>query len=114
MKIKALGDCCKRATQNYERLKKVVQQNGCTCEVVHVSDPAEIAALGCLATPGIAVGNKVVVSGRLLSEKQMKALLDKHGCQTDTSSCCQDTVSSSKNKDGHDCHCGDNGCDDRG
>lgn len=112
MKIQALGGCCSRSTQNYLRAQAAVKVMGCSCEVIHVSDPKEIAALGCLATPGLAIENKVVLSGRLLTVEQMVELLKKHGCcSTTKNDCCQE----SNEKECQDCDCHEQGetpCDD--
>jgi hypothetical protein len=88
MIIKALGGCCSRSTKNYERAVEAVAKMKCDCQVELISDPKEIARLGCLATPGLAIDDKVVVSGRLLSVDQMVELFLAHGCKDKEETCC--------------------------
>lgn len=44
-------------------------------EVGHVTDFAQIAALGVMATPALLVDGKVLASGRVLKKDEVKALL---------------------------------------
>ncbi|MFC1661223.1 thioredoxin family protein [Gemmatimonadota bacterium] len=52
---------------------------GLEARVEKVTDLASIASMGILSTPGLAVDGVVLVTGRLLSARQVKKLLEETG-----------------------------------
>ncbi|MGD9605659.1 MAG: thioredoxin family protein [Bacilli bacterium] len=65
MEIKALGGCCKKSMQNYENAKQAAKLCNISEEVINVTDYNEIAKLGVMSTPGIAINGKAVAWGKL-------------------------------------------------
>lgn len=88
MKIKALGGCCKRSTQNYENIVTAAKELGISDEVEHITDTEEILSLGVMATPGLVIDGKVYSAGRPLSVEQAKAMLE--SAIENSCSCCLD------------------------
>lgn len=76
MKIIALGGCCKNSQKNYENAKKVAEKFG--FEMEHISDMEQIMAYGVMATPALVIDNKVVSTGRVLTEEQIKNIIKKY------------------------------------
>ena len=105
MKIKALGGCCKRSTQNYENIVQAAKELGIEDVVEHVSDTEEILSLGVMSTPGLVIDGKVYSAGSPLTVEQAKAMIE--SAQTNSCSCCKDEGSC----EGQSC-CGEAGCAD--
>ena len=76
MRIQVLGPGCKRCTLLAENVQAALSEMGLDARVEKVSDLKEIARMGVLTTPGLAVDGKVMVTGRLLSVTQVKRLLE--------------------------------------
>ena len=74
--IQVLGPGCKRCTSLAENVEVAVKEMGLDVEVEKVTDLPTIAGMGVLTTPGLAVDGKVKVTGRLLSVRQVKNLLE--------------------------------------
>ena len=74
--IQVLGPGCQRCTLLAENVQAAVTEMGLDAEVQKVSDLKEIARMGVLSTPGLAVDGKIMVTGRLLSVTQVKRLLE--------------------------------------
>lgn len=78
MKILALGNCCKKAKQNYENAVQAAKQCGLTDEVALVGDFKELMKLGVMSTPALMIDGKVVASGRALSVEQIVKLIEEN------------------------------------
>ncbi|TAJ99242.1 MAG: thioredoxin family protein [Chloroflexota bacterium] len=73
--VEVLGSGCAKC-QYVERLvREVVNEAGIEADVRHVTDYAEIAARGVLATPGLAIDGLVVIAGRIPSREQVATWL---------------------------------------
>jgi small redox-active disulfide protein 2 len=62
-----------------ENVEAAVAEMGLEARVEKVTDLEAIAKMGVLTTPGLAVDGKLKVSGRLLSVRQVKSLLEDEG-----------------------------------
>jgi small redox-active disulfide protein 2 len=75
LKIQVLGPGC----ANCERLEKLAQQAvaelGVEAEVEKVTDMRQIMARGVMATPGLAVNDKLVSTGRVPSASEVRTLI---------------------------------------
>jgi len=75
LKIQVLGPGC----ANCERLEKLAQQAvaelGVEAEVEKVTDMRQIMAMGVMATPGLAVNDKLVSTGRVPSASEVRTLI---------------------------------------
>lgn len=77
MKIKAIGGCCRKAKLNYENAIEAAKICGIEEEVELVSEYAEIAALGVMATPALIINDKIVATGKMLKTKELVELIKK-------------------------------------
>lgn len=75
MKIKVLGSGCKRCIALGENTATALANLGLQAEIVKVTDYAEIAAHGVMSTPGLAIDDKVVSVGKVLSPAEIEPLL---------------------------------------
>jgi small redox-active disulfide protein 2 len=75
IKIEILGTGCKKCQQLEANAKEAVANLNLTAEVLHITDPVEIAMRGVMATPAIAVNGKVVSKGQVLNPEQIQPLL---------------------------------------
>jgi small redox-active disulfide protein 2 len=74
VKIEILGTGCKKCQQLEANAKQAVANLNLTAEVLHITDPVEIAMRGVMTTPAIAVNGKVVGKG-VISPEQLQSLL---------------------------------------
>ncbi|ANF27209.1 thioredoxin family protein [Stutzerimonas stutzeri] len=76
MIIKILGTGCKKCVALTENTQQAVSNLGIEAQVVKVTDIAEIAAHGVMSTPALAVDDKVVSMGRVLTPGEIERLLN--------------------------------------
>lgn len=74
IKIEILGTGCKKCQQLETNAKEAVANLKLTAEVLHITDPVEIAMRGVMSTPAIAINGKVVGKGAI-SSAQIQPLL---------------------------------------
>ena len=75
MIIKVLGPGCANCV-NLERItREAVDTLGLDATIEKVTDFGAIAAYGVMATPALVVDDKVVVSGRVPTETEVRGLL---------------------------------------
>lgn len=75
MDIKILGSGCAKCEQLEANARAAVGELGIDAEFDKVTDPAEIASWGVMATPALVVDDEVVVSGRVPSAEDVRNLL---------------------------------------
>jgi small redox-active disulfide protein 2 len=75
MIVKILGSGCKKCVTLTENTQAALASLGREAEVVKVTDFAEIAAHGVMSTPALAIDDKVVSVGKVLSADEVAALL---------------------------------------
>ena len=75
MDIKILGSGCAKCEQLEAAARAATDELGIDAEFDKVTDPAEIASWGVMATPALVVDDEVVVSGRVLSTEDVNGLL---------------------------------------
>lgn len=73
VKIEVLGTGCPRCKALTGRVEQAAKQAGIVAEIVKVTDIAEIASRGILATPGLAVNGRLKSIGTLPSVDQIAA-----------------------------------------
>ncbi|MFI5180188.1 MAG: thioredoxin family protein [Thermoanaerobaculia bacterium] len=74
-RIEILGPGCARCKETYRVVQRVVETESLPFDVVKVESMERMVKLGLLATPGVAVDGKVVVSGRIPKAEEIRALL---------------------------------------
>jgi small redox-active disulfide protein 2 len=76
IKIEILGTGCKKCQQLEANAKEAVANLNLAAEVLHITDPMEIAMRGVMSTPAIAINGKVVGKG-VISSAQIQPLLQR-------------------------------------
>ena len=74
-KIQILGPGCPNCERLAALTERVARELGVEFELQKVKDITEIVQFGVMATPGLVVDGKVMVSGRLPSEAELKGWL---------------------------------------
>jgi small redox-active disulfide protein 2 len=75
IKIEILGTGCKKCQHLEANAKEAVANLNLTAEVVHITDPVEIAMRGVMSTPALIINGKVVSKGQVISPEQIQPLL---------------------------------------
>jgi small redox-active disulfide protein 2 len=75
MDLKILGSGCAKCERLEATARAAVAELGLEAEFDHVTDPAEIASWGVMATPALVVDDEVVLSGRVPSMDDVRDLL---------------------------------------
>ncbi|MBE9240183.1 thioredoxin family protein [Synechocystis salina] len=75
IKIEILGAGCKKCQQLEVNVKEAVANLNLTAEVLHVTDPIEIAKRGVMSTPAMTINGRVVSKGQVINAKQIQPLL---------------------------------------
>jgi small redox-active disulfide protein 2 len=73
--IEILGTGCKKCQQLEANAKQAVANLNLSAEVLHITDPVEIAMRGVMSTPAMTLNGKVVSKGQVISSEQIQTLL---------------------------------------
>lgn len=73
--VSVLGPGCKRCDALAAVTRDAVDQLGLEASVEKVSDIAELARLGVMSTPALAIDGQLALSGQIPSVEQVKQLL---------------------------------------
>jgi len=73
--VKVLGTGCPKCTKLAEMVNKVSKEQNIDIDLTKVTDMNEIIRYGVMMTPGLVIDEKVVSSGKLPSENELKNLL---------------------------------------
>ncbi len=74
-KVEVLGPGCTRCKETFRVVQHVVDESRLDVELVKDESIERMMALGLMATPGIAIDGKVVVSGRIPKAEEVRRLL---------------------------------------
>lgn len=77
MNIKVIGSGCPDCSRLYDNTIAALAELGMEAEVEKVGDLIEIVKLGVLSAPSLMVEGKLVVSGKVASQKEIVKLLKK-------------------------------------
>ena len=75
IQIKVLGTGCPKCNSLEKLTRKAVEESGLEAEIEKVEDIMKIMEYGIMKTPALVINGEVKVSGRLPSEKELKAFL---------------------------------------
>ena len=75
MKIKVLGSGCKNCQNLEKNVNAALKESGKNAEVEKVTDMKEILKFGVMKTPALVIDEKVVVSGRVATVKELKEII---------------------------------------
>jgi small redox-active disulfide protein 2 len=82
MRIKILGSGCSKCIMLADNTRRALDNMGRDAEIVKVTDLAEIAMLGVMSTPGLAIDDVVVSTGRVLAPKSIEDLILAHDAES--------------------------------
>lgn len=75
MKIQILGSGCAKCNQLKENAEAAARELGISYEVEKITDFREIARMGALVTPALAIDGKLKLVGRVAGPEEIKPLL---------------------------------------
>lgn len=73
--IKVLGTGCRTCHAQLENVKKAVEEMNLSAEVEYITDMEKIMEYGVMSMPAIVVNERVVATGKLLKDRQVRDLL---------------------------------------
>jgi small redox-active disulfide protein 2 len=76
MDIKVLGPGCRNCAMLEQRTREALDSLGQEAVIDKVTDFAEIAGYGVMATPALVVDGKVVTAGKIPTSRRIAELLD--------------------------------------
>ncbi len=74
-KIEILGPGCARCKETFRVVQHVVEEQRIPFDVEKVESIERIVELGLMATPGVAIDGKIVVTGRIPKADEIRAIL---------------------------------------
>jgi small redox-active disulfide protein 2 len=77
MKIQVAGPGCSNCRTTERNVRNACAELGLDADISHVTDYNQIAELGVLRTPGVVIDGEAVISGRVPTVAELKALLEK-------------------------------------
>ncbi|NTV02225.1 MAG: thioredoxin family protein [Chlorobiaceae bacterium] len=97
--VKILGSGCARCNQLADAVKAVIAAEGIEASVEKIEDIRQIVGYGVMSTPGLVVDGRVVCSGRLPSNDEIRDMLtaQPHKC------CCGDHAKGTGRQNGSCC-----------
>ena len=72
LEIKVYGPGCARCKETKRRVHHVVEQAGIEAKVTHETDIMQLAKLGVMSTPAVAVDGVIKSAGKVPDEEQIK------------------------------------------
>ena len=75
MIIKVLGSGCKNCVNLKENTQKALKETGIDAEIIKVENMKDIISYGVMQTPALVIDEKVVVSGRVATVKELIEIL---------------------------------------
>ncbi len=76
MKIKVLGSGCKSCKKLYESVQKYVTENNVEADVEYITDLSIMIEYGIMVAPAMIIDEKVVSTGKELSTKEIKEVIE--------------------------------------
>ncbi len=76
MEIKILGTGCASCSALDKRVRKVVEENNVDAKVIYEQDLIKIMDYKIMVTPALVIDEKIVVKGRVPSEKEILELIN--------------------------------------
>ena len=78
MDVKIIGSGCDDCSRLYDNTVAALQELGIEAEVTKVGDLIEIVKLGVMSAPSLMVDKKLLVAGKVASQKEIVKILKKH------------------------------------
>ncbi|MFW6358632.1 MAG: thioredoxin family protein [Chroococcales cyanobacterium] len=74
-KVEVLGTGCKKCQQLEVNAREAIAALNLEAEVLHITDPIEIAQRGVMSTPALSVNGKVVGKGKVMTSSEIQSIL---------------------------------------
>ena len=78
MDIKIIGEGCPDCGRLYDNTVSALNELGIEANVAKIGDLIEIVKLGVMSAPSLMVDGKLLVAGKVASQKEIVKLLKKH------------------------------------
>lgn len=78
MDIKIIGSGCPDCSRLYDNTISALAELGIQAEVTKIGDLMEIVKLGVMSAPSLMVEGKLVVAGKVASQKEIAKILKKY------------------------------------
>ncbi|MEG4489125.1 thioredoxin family protein [Microcoleus sp. D2_18a_B4] len=75
MEMEILGAGCKKCQQLEANAKEAIAALNLEAEILHITDPIEIAKRGVMSTPALTINGKVVSKGKVIASAEIQRLL---------------------------------------
>jgi len=75
MKIEIIGGGCPRCCETERRVRSAMAETGAQADLVHLTDPGEIARRGLILTPVVVVDGVIRLAGRIPSMDEVRLWL---------------------------------------
>jgi small redox-active disulfide protein 2 len=73
--IEVLGSGCKKCQQLEANVRVAIADLNIEAEILHITDPIEIAKRRVMATPALTINGKIVGKGRVMTSTEIKPFL---------------------------------------
>lgn len=78
MDVKIIGEGCADCSRLYDNTAAALSELGIKAEITKVGDLIEIVKLGVMSAPSLMVDGKLLVAGKVATQKEIVKLLKKH------------------------------------
>ena len=78
MDVKIIGEGCPDCSRLYDNTIAALSELDIKAEVTKIGDLIEIVKLGVMSAPSLMVDGKLLVAGKVASQKEIVKLLKKH------------------------------------
>lgn len=75
IKVEVLGTGCKKCQQLEANARNAIATLNLEAEILHITDPVEIAKRGVMSTPALTVNGKVMGKGKVMTSEEIQPLL---------------------------------------
>lgn len=76
MEIKVLGPGCPNCKKLLKMVEETTQELKLEAKIDYVTDMMEIASTGLIGTPGLMINDRIVLSGRVPTKKELKERIE--------------------------------------
>ncbi len=73
--VEVLGTGCKKCQQLEANARTAIAALNLEAELLHITDPIEIAKRGVMSTPALTINGKVVGKGKVMTSEEIQPLL---------------------------------------
>ena len=78
MDVKIIGEGCPDCSRLYDNTVSALSELGLDARITKVGDLIEIVKLGVMSAPSLMVDGKLLVAGKVATQKEIVKLLKKH------------------------------------